>query len=352
MGRCLQLASAGRSKVAPNPLVGSVLVYKDRIIGEGFHQEFGSAHAEVECINSVASSDKNLISESCLYVNLEPCSHFGKTPPCTDFILKHGIKEVVIGCRDLFPRVNGSGIQKLKDGGVRIREGVLKEECLRINRRFFLFHREHRPFIVLKWASTTDGRISGEGGERLNISSSLTNRLVHKWRGEESAIMVGKNTALVDDPKLTARLYPGRNPLRILLDPHLEVPTSFHIYNDEAPTLVFNLLKHSLDTDFKFSPQTTGTFYYQISEDTNAVHQVVNGLYSLGVQSVLVEGGAQLLQSFIDAVLWDEARLIKSTIVHSPNGLPAPILNLFLLKDSFISDSDQIQIFERSTIKL
>lgn len=352
MHRCLQLAAMGRGDVAPNPLVGAVLVYENRIIGEGYHRQYGGPHAEVECVNSVSPDDLQYISKSRLYVNLEPCSHFGKTPPCADLILEKNIKEVVIGCRDLFPKVNGSGIQKLKEAGVEVKENVLEEECRKLNRRFFLFHTEHRPFIILKWAATADGRISGEGGSPLSISSSLTNRLVHKWRGDEAAIMIGKNTALSDNPRLTSRLYPGKNPIRILLDPHLEVPSSFQVFDDEAPTIVFNLVKHSIEKGYKFSSDSKGIFYYQISEDTKAVYQVVNGLYSLGIQSMIVEGGAILLQSFIDAALWDEARIIRSSIVHSPNGLAAPALNLFINKESFFSDTDQVQIFERSTIKL
>ena len=203
MHRCIQLAKLGAGYVAPNPMVGAVLVQRDRIIGEGYHQQYGGPHAEVNCIASVNETDKDLISASTLYVSLEPCSHFGKTPPCADMIIKHKIPKVVIGSRDPSKEVNGKGIEKLKAAGVEVEVGILENECKTLNRRFFIFNTQHRPYIILKWAQTADHKIAGITDERLFISSEVTNRLVHKWRSEEASILVGTNTALYDDPELT-----------------------------------------------------------------------------------------------------------------------------------------------------
>ncbi|HVS95811.1 MAG TPA: bifunctional diaminohydroxyphosphoribosylaminopyrimidine deaminase/5-amino-6-(5-phosphoribosylamino)uracil reductase RibD, partial [Puia sp.] len=211
MRRCLQLARLGAGHVAPNPMVGAVLVFEDRVIGEGYHRRYGGPHAEPECIASVAEPDKTLIGRSTLYVSLEPCAHHGKTPPCADLIVRMGISRVVIGCRDPFPEVNGKGIERLRAAGVEVQTGILEDECVRLNKRFFTFHLEDRPFIVLKWAQTARGFIahSRAGAERLRISNEITDRLVHKWRSEEASILVGPRTAVLDDPALTVRLWKG-----------------------------------------------------------------------------------------------------------------------------------------------
>lgn len=314
MHRCLQLARSGAGQVAPNPLVGAVLVHDGRIIGEGYHQRYGQAHAEVNCIASVKPGDRHLIPHSTLYVSLELCAHFGKTPPCADLIIKQKIPEVVVGCRDPFVQVNGKGIEKLQAAGVKVYPGVLEDECKALNKRFFTFHLSHRPYIVLKWAQTADGKISSGSRERLLISNEYSNRLVHRWRSEEASILVGTNTVLADDPELTTRLWPGASPVRLVVDKELKLPPTLKLFNRQVKTIVFNTIKHGEEDNL---------LYYQVTRDVSMVHQLVHALYQLNIQSVLVEGGARLLQSFIDEGLWDEARIITSP-KPAGAGLPAP----------------------------
>ncbi|HXC06303.1 MAG TPA: bifunctional diaminohydroxyphosphoribosylaminopyrimidine deaminase/5-amino-6-(5-phosphoribosylamino)uracil reductase RibD, partial [Bacteroidia bacterium] len=241
MRRCLELAAQGLGSVAPNPMVGSVIVHQGRIIGEGWHQRYGEAHAEVNAIAAV--QEKNLLSGSCLYVNLEPCAHFGKTPPCADLIIRTGIPEVVIGSIDPFAQVSGKGIEKLVKAGIRVRTGVLETECRELNRRFFTFQEQKRPYIILKWAETADRfmdriRTFGSGEAPLQISSAPSLQLLHQWRSEEQAILIGTHTALLDNPRLTVRERQGKNPLRIVLDPMNRIPASFHLKDGTTPTLV------------------------------------------------------------------------------------------------------------------
>lgn len=318
MERCLQLAQLGIGYVAPNPMVGAVLVHENRIIGEGYHQQYGEAHAEVNCIDSVSDEDKHLIPFSTLYVSLEPCAHFGKTPPCADLIIKHKIPGVVIGCRDPFKEVNGKGIEKLKAAGVKVEIGILEKECRELNKRFFVFNTQHRPYIILKWAQTGDGKIAGSGKERLLISNEITNRLVHKWRGEEASVLVGTNTALLDNPELTTRHWQGPSPIRLVVDMDLSLPQSLKLFDQKQRTIIFNTIKHE---------EKDKLFFYQLTADVNLVHQIVNALYQLKIQSVLVEGGTRLLQSFIDEGYWDEARIIQNEKLKIKNGLNAPALN-------------------------
>ena len=315
MDRCLQLARLGQGRTATNPMVGSVLVHDGLIIGEGYHEQYGQAHAEVNCIASVRPEHQHLIEQSTLYVSLEPCAHFGKTPPCADLIVGKNIPRVVIGCRDPFPLVDGKGIEKLQAAGVKVTLGVREEECRALNKRFFTYHTEHRPYVVLKWAQTSDSSIARGNYGRLQISNPMTNRLVHRWRSEEMAILVGTNTALFDDPELTTRLWPGANPIRLVVDMGLRLPASLKLFDGEHPTIVFNKLRHSEHFNLR---------YYQVTEDVSLVHQVLNALYQLKIQSVLVEGGAALLQSFIDEGVWDEARIITNESLSVANGLPAP----------------------------
>lgn len=329
MQRCIELAAKGAGNVAPNPMVGAVLVYNDEIIGEGWHKQYGEAHAEVNCINSVSDENKWLITSSTLYVSLEPCAHFGKTPPCADLIIQHKIPKVVIGCRDPFIEVNGKGIEKLQAAGVEVESGVMEEECKTLNKRFFTFHTQQRPYIILKWAETADGKIAPpppEGGilnsdnsNRLLISNDYSNRIVHQWRSEEAAILVGTNTALLDDPALTTRLWPGKSPIRLVLDMNLRLPTSLKIFNGEVRTIVFNAMKQV---------EKENLLYHKIDKDNNVIAQLMKALYQVNIQSVLVEGGARLLQSFIDAGLWDEARVIKNEELIINNGLNSPILSV------------------------
>jgi len=346
MQRCLQLACQGSGYVAPNPMVGAVLVHNGNVIGEGFHQNYGWPHAEVNCINSVMEENKPFISQSTLYVSLEPCSHFGRTPPCTDLIIKNKIPRVVIGCSDPFKEVDGKGIEKLGAAGVEVISGILEDECKELNKRFITFHTLHRPYIILKWAQTEDGKIashptpspSGEGAKRLFISNEYSNRLVHKWRSEEASILVGTNTALLDDPELTTRLWPGPSPVRLVVDTDLKLPSSLKIFNGEVKTIVFNTIKH----DEESNPQ-----YYQVTEDVSLVHQIANALYQLKIQSVIVEGGAKLIQSFIDEGIWDEARSVTNSELRVQSGLPAPILKdeVKLSEDKLFSDI--IEVYKR-----
>jgi diaminohydroxyphosphoribosylaminopyrimidine deaminase/5-amino-6-(5-phosphoribosylamino)uracil reductase len=330
MWRCIQLAEQAAGQVAPNPMVGAVLVHEGKIIGEGYHQIYGEPHAEVNCINSVEEKKKHLIPESTLYVSLEPCVHYGKTPPCADLIIKHKIPVVVIGCRDPFYEVNGKGVEKLKAAGVEVFLGVLENECKQLNKRFFTFHTLHRQHIILKWAETADKKIGSIGTRRLQITNELTNRLVHKWRSEESGIMVGTNTAALDDPNLTNRYWKGGNPVRIIIDKELRLPSSLKIFDGSVRTIIFNTVSHE---------EKANTLFYQVTEDVSLIHQVVNGLYQQNILSVMIEGGAMLLQSFIDEGLWDEARVItnESLIIYA--GVPSPVLsNDHLVKKEKIKD--------------
>ncbi|MBO9684682.1 MAG: bifunctional diaminohydroxyphosphoribosylaminopyrimidine deaminase/5-amino-6-(5-phosphoribosylamino)uracil reductase RibD [Flavisolibacter sp.] len=388
MHRCLQLAQLGAGSVAPNPMVGAVLVYENRIIGEGYHQKYGEAHAEPNCIASVKEEDRHLIQQSTLFVSLEPCAHFGKTPPCADLIIEKKIPRVVVGCRDPFFEVNGKGIEKLKAAGIEVESGVLEEECRELNKRFFTFHTLHRPYVILKWAQTLDGKISphltspnggthaqsslmqdannnyssisevgellspveGVGGGRLLISNEHTNRLVHKWRAEEMSIAVGTNTALFDDPELTTRLWPGKNPVRIVVDMDLRLPKSLKLFNSKTPTIVFNTKEHNLPRE-KISLkelEEVGVGYYQVTEDVSLVHQMMNALYRMNIQSILVEGGSYLLQSFIDEAVWDEARIITNEQLLICAGLPAPILKGRILQSSEHLFSDVIRTYKNT----
>jgi diaminohydroxyphosphoribosylaminopyrimidine deaminase / 5-amino-6-(5-phosphoribosylamino)uracil reductase len=347
MRRCLQLAALGNGSVAPNPMVGAVLVHNNRVIGEGYHQKYGAAHAEVNCIGSVKDRDLQYISQSVLYVTLEPCAHHGKTPPCADLIIRHKIPGVVIGCRDPFKEVNGKGIEKLKAAGVEIVLGILENECIEINKRFFTFHTRHRPYIILKWAQTADLKMTSlnppKGGTspRLFISNEYSNRLVHKWRSEEAGILIGTNTAISDDPELTNRLWNGPSPVRLIIDMDLRLPSSLKIFNRQAGTIVFNKIKHE---------ESGNLLYYQVTEDVNIIHQVVHALYHLKIQSVLVEGGAMLLQSFIDEQLWDETRIITNTKLSAGDGLPAPKVIHAIESASWFLQDDRVEIFTQSIL--
>ncbi|MBS1626688.1 MAG: bifunctional diaminohydroxyphosphoribosylaminopyrimidine deaminase/5-amino-6-(5-phosphoribosylamino)uracil reductase RibD [Bacteroidetes bacterium] len=321
MQRCLQLAVLGKGWVAPNPMVGAVLVYNNKIIGEGYHEQYGSNHAEVNCINSVTNNNIHLIEKSVLYVSLEPCNHFGKTPPCTNLILQHKIKKVVIGCTDSFEKVNGAGIQKLRDNGVDVMINILEEECKAINKRFFVFHKEKKPYIILKWAQTANKKIALHGNERLFITNEFTNQLVHKWRAEEQAIMVGFNTALKDNPQLNNRFWSGKNPVRLLIDKDLKLPDHLHLFNQQQKTVVFNQHKQ----------EEKNNLLFQKINKVDDLNEIVNTCYELNIQSIIIEGGAKLLQSFIKEGLWNEARVITNNSLFVEDGLSAPELTNFKL---------------------
>jgi len=339
MHRCLELAKLGIGKVSPNPMVGAILVHEDRIIGEGYHQFYGGAHAEPNCIASVKNEETHLITKSVMYVSLEPCAHFGKTPPCADLIIKSKIPKIIIGCRDPFKEVNGKGIEKLRSAGVEVELGLLENECRNLNKRFLTFHTLHRPYIILKWAQTANRKIAKQGNDRLFITNEFTNRLAHKWRTEESAVLVGTNTALMDDPELTTRLWVGKHPTRLVVDMDLKLPSSLKIFNDKARTIVFNKKIHE---------ENNNILFYQVTEDVSIVHQIINALYQLNIQSVIVEGGSRLLQSFIDEKSWDEARIITNEELIVDRGVPSPELEGYQKMEEQKLLTDKIEIFKSS----
>ena len=337
MNRSLQLALLGAGQVTPNPMVGAVLVYEDKIIGEGYHKKFGEAHAEVNCINSVKAEHVQFIKVSTLYVSLEPCAHFGKTPPCADLIIKQQIPHVVIACRDVFKEVNGRGIEKLKNAGIQVTENVLEKQAQELNKRFFTFHEKKRPYIFLKWAQTADGFIAGENGEAIKITNELTNRWVHEQRSKEAAIMVGTHTALKDNPSLTARLWPGKNPVRIVIDKKLQLLKDAALFSTAAPVVVLNFIKE----------ETAGHIHFcKVDEKENILLVLMKLLYDRNIQSLIVEGGSILLQSFIDEQLWDEAAVICNTSLSIKKGISAVTLPVDKLQETFFLLSDQVQAYK------
>ncbi len=341
MHRCIELALLGAEHVAPNPAVGAALVYNGRIIGEGWHHAFGQAHAEVNCISSVAEADRQYIPAATLYVSLEPCAHFGKTPPCSDLVIKNGIRNVVIGCRDPFTEVNGKGIEKLEKAGITVLAGVLEKECIQLNKRFFTFHTKHRPYIILKWAQTADGKIAGGEDARLFISNNYTNRLVHQWRSQEASILVGTETALQDDPSLDNRLWVGNAPVRMVPDLSLRLPQNLQIFNRQQQTVIFNFLKEETDGNL---------FYCRLIKEENILEQVMNACYRLNLLSILVEGGVRLIQSFIDQNLWDETRIITNEELITGKGLDAPVMTGHQLFKIEKISSDTIRYYKHKQI--
>lgn len=315
MQRCFDLAKNGSGRVSPNPLVGSVIVCKDTIIGEGYHKKFGESHAEVNAIASV--KDKNLLTTSTLYVNLEPCSHWGKTPPCADKIIENKIPKVVIANVDPFPEVSGRGIQKLRNAGIEVTTGVMEDEGYKLNKRFFTFHNRKRPYIILKWAQTLDGFIAREDFSSKWISNKYSRMLVHYWRSREDAIMVGTNTAFYDNPQLTAREMGGRNPIRIVIDRNLRLPGTLNLFDESAPTIVFTAQE---------KPQSNKQKYLNIDFERNFPQNLLSALYNEKIQSVIIEGGSNLLTTFIANGLWDEARVFTGKSVFG-KGISAPKVN-------------------------
>lgn len=321
MQRCLDLASAGLGKTAPNPLVGSIIVYQDTIIGEGYHQHFGGPHAEVNAIESV--KDKSLLNKSVLYVNLEPCSHFGKTPPCADLILSCKIPKVVIGNLDPNPKVCGKGIQKLRDAGVEVQTDVLKNQGEELNKRFFTFHKRSRPYVILKWAQTNDRfidklRLPIENKQPSWITNEEARVLVHKWRSEEQAILVGTNTAFMDNPKLNIRNWSGKNPLRVVIDRRLRLPKNLHVFDGTQPTLVIT----QENTEDLNEPNLE---YVSLTFDEYLPEYLLGELYRRQVQSLIIEGGTKILESFIQNRLWDESRVFTGKSYFT-EGIPAPVM--------------------------
>src|SRR5260221_288145 len=334
MHRALELAGLGAGSVSPNPRVGCVIVHHDRIIGEGWHRRWGEAHAEVNAIASVA--DKSLLKESTVYVNLEPCSHFGKTPPCADLLIKHQLKKVVIANVDTNPLVGGNGIKKLKEAGIEVTTGVLEKEARNMNKRFFTFMEKQRPYIILKWAQTADGFIAQKNFESKWISNEFSRALVHQWRSEEDAVLVGTRTASHDNPLLNVREWSGRNPTRIVIDRFLRLNSHLHLFDKKVKTICYNVLKHE---------EHKNLLFVRLDEN-NFVVDLINDLYKQKIQSVIIEGGAQTLQLFIEAKLWDEARVFTSSRTFA-EGILAPVFQGALTTEQFIQN-DRLEIFSPS----
>jgi len=326
--RCLELASNGLGHTATNPLVGCVIVHDGQIVGEGYHRIFGGPHAEVNAINSVA--DKSLLQNATLYVNLEPCSHWGKTPPCADLIIENKIPHVVIGTKDIYEEVNGRGIERLTNEGINVEVGVLEKESVELNKRFFTFNIKKRPYIILKWAQTADGFMAREDHSSKWISNEYSRLLTHQWRSEETAIMVGTNTALYDNPQLTSRDMKARNPLRIVLDKELKLPQTHHLFDGEIPTIVFTEKLHESKENLSYVELDFGPH--------NFLNLVLTYLHNIGIQSLIIEGGAKLLQSFIDKDLWDEARVFKAGKVYFEKGIKTPEIKVQSLQYLKIMD--------------
>ncbi len=338
MARAIQLAEKGRYFTSPNPRVGAVIVYNNQIIGEGFHAKLGEAHAEVNAIKSV--SDKSLLSKSTLYVTLEPCSHHGKTPPCVDLILKHEIPRVFISNQDPFGEVDGKGIKALEKNGVEVSVGLLKDQGVLLNKRFFTFHLKKRPYIILKWAETADGfisRIKENIGPNNNwISNSISRQLVHQWRAEEQAILVGRKTVETDDPKLDCREFEGNNPIRIILDPHLKLKKSFQVFNDTSKTYILNKEKNL---------QKNNIEYVKIDFDKHFNSSLNKFCYQNEIQSMIIEGGRHTLNQFIKGDNWDECRIFRSNKVFN-SGIESPSIK-GVLKSSHKIKEDLLSIYLR-----
>lgn len=333
MQRALELAELGRGNVSPNPMVGCVIVYDDKVIGEGYHQKYGEAHAEVNAISNV--KDHSILPECTAYVTLEPCAHQGKTPPCADLLIEKEIKRVVVACRDPFDQVDGKGFEKLKQAGIQVEVGLMEKEAVELNNRFFTSIQNERPYVILKWAQTSDGFVARENYDSKWISNPYSRQLVHKWRAEEDAILVGKNTAIHDNPKLTTREWIGKNPVRILLDSNLEVHKDFNLFSKEAETIILNSLEEKKERNIEW-----------IKTDMNNPWSVLRKLHEHKIQSVIVEGGSQVLNSFINENCWDEARVFTSSATFK-KGVEAPDIEGEIVKEEGIF-ADQLTIYKNN----
>ncbi|MFA6087971.1 bifunctional diaminohydroxyphosphoribosylaminopyrimidine deaminase/5-amino-6-(5-phosphoribosylamino)uracil reductase RibD [Mucilaginibacter sp.] len=338
MQRCLELAALGAGSVSPNPMVGAVIVHDGKIIGEGYHQRYGEAHAEVNAVNMVINRFDNhadLMKDATIYVSLEPCAHYGKTPPCADLIIKHRIPQVVVGCRDPFPQVDGKGIEKLIAAGVAVTVGVLEQDCQWLNRRFFTRVQKQRPYIILKWAQTANGFFAPADGSQHWITGPEARKLVHQWRAEEDSILVGKNTVMADDPQLNTRYAEGKSPKRVVIDRRLELSTALNIFDQTVETLIFNEIKTDIDGKIK---------YIALEDFDRFVPQyILFQLYLQDIQSVIIEGGAHTLNTFIHDGLWDEARIFTGTSVLS-EGIKAPAIT-GTNAGEYVVGADSLQIF-------
>lgn len=335
MQRAFDLAQLSRGSVSPNPLVGCVIVHNNEIIGEGRHEKYGEAHAEVNAVASV--KDHTLLKDSTVYVNLEPCSHFGKTPPCADMLIKHQVKKVVISNVDPNPLVGGKGIQKLKAAGIEVVTGVLEARGSELNKRFFTFIEKKRPYIILKWAETVDGFIARENFDSKWISNEHSRQLVHKWRSEEDAVLVGTGTAFHDNPSLTVRDWSGRNPVRIVIDRMTRLPESLTLFDRMQKTICYTLGKFEISNNLEFIMLNEATFQ----------HDMMSDLFKRNIQSIIIEGGATTLQQFINNGLWDEARIFISDKEFG-KGISAPQFTGNLIsKESVFNDT--LTVYTRKT---
>lgn len=335
MKRCIQLALLGNGNVLSNPMVGSVLVYKNRILGEGYHTEYGAPHAEIACLNAVKEDDKKYISKATLYVNLEPCSHTGKTPPCANRIVKEKIKKVIIGSIDPNPLVAGNGIKILQENSIEVEVGILEKECIELNIRFYTFHLKHRPFIKLKWAQSVDGFIS-EHNKQTKLSNKLSDIKVHQMRANEMAIWAGYRTLLCDNPLLNVRHILGNNPIIITLDKYLDLPTYLHIFDNDTKKIIFNFLKNE---------KLKNTHYIKVNEK-NHLEEMLQHLYKLNINSILVEGGKSTLEMFIYNNKWDYANIIEcKKIIH--NGVEAPKIGK-AINENFLQIENDIWHFYKN----
>lgn len=311
MNRCLELAKKGEGYTYPNPLVGSVIVCNDIIIGEGFHRKYGEPHAEVNAINSV--KDKSLLSESTLYVNLEPCAHHGKTPPCADLIISCGIKNVVVATVDPFVEVAGKGIERMIDAGIDVKVGILEEEAKFLNRRFFTFHQKQRPYVIIKWAQTLDGFIDSERIDDVQqptwITNDISRMIVHSWRANEMGIMIGTNTAKLDNPKLNVREWVENNPVRIVLDRTLRLSPDLNVFDNTVPTIIYAGNNASSKKNLKAFEERDKVEIVVVDYAKNVIDEILTDLYNRGIQSVIVEGGTRLIESFYKNNQWDELRI-------------------------------------------
>ena len=312
MQRALQLARLGAGAVSPNPMVGCVIVHEGKIIGEGYHQKYGEAHAEVNAVNAVV--DKSLLSKSTVYVTLEPCSHVGKTPPCADLLIKHQVKKVIVCNHDPNPLVAGKGIEKLRQAGIEVEVGLLEEEGWELNKRFFTYIEKKRPYIILKWAESADGFIAMKNFKAVQISNLLSRRFVHKMRSEEDAIMIGTNTAKYDNPTLNTRFWTGKNAVRVLIDKNLSLSKNSNIFDNSQKTICYNLLEDEI---------IGNNIFVKIPSNISIELFILEDLYQRKMQSIIIEGGTILLQSFIDLELWDEAIILRGKLVLK-EGIIAP----------------------------
>jgi len=330
MRRALELAEWGRGYVSPNPKVGCVIVHQDRIIGEGWHRAYGGPHAEVHAINSV--ENQSLLPESTVYVTLEPCAHWGKTPPCANLLEEKKVKKVIIAAVDSNLLVGGKGIEILKNAGIAVETGVLEEKARWQNRRFFTQIEKQRPYVILKWAQTEDGLVARENFDSKWISNAQSRQLVHKWRAEEDAILVGKNTAAYDNPRLDVRDWVGKNPIRVVLDSHLGLPKNLNLFDQSIPTLIFNTVKSETIENLE---------WIRLSEINPKV--ILKELHSRKIQSLIVEGGSQVLSQFIESGLWDEARVFTAP-TRFDRGIAAPTLNQNP-SETLSIDTDRLDIY-------